>query len=436
MEQNNAQKQASKFSSGSHLVLAGAGTGKTATMIKRIENTLPHAEKANKRIIVLTFSKKAAEEIKQRLFKKNIELEDRLTAGTIHSFAYEIIKSNLSAFNSIFNRKGTPEIICEERELEIFSKFFRMNKTGFLGIPCNTVLSIYREKANRPDILQKNDLPEVLIKNIKIISETIDSYKRENNLLNFSEIITSAEKVLSNDKVLRHNISDKIFALFIDEFQDISQKDMNLLKLMQGANRNIFMVGDDYQSIYGFRGSDVKIIMNMKKYYADIKTHKLTVNYRSHSEIIKLAEKIIKHNRFRTKKKLVSHSGKGASINLLKVMDSQDEILKIKSLLSENQSSVRTAILVRNNWQIKLLQDSLNHALNPDIEIMTIHKSKGLEFERVIITGINDELFPSPLSELEEERRLFFVAITRAMKELVIIYHKQKETPRFIREIS
>ncbi len=438
MKSNTAQIRASAYSEGTHLVLAGAGTGKTFTMIRRIENTLPYAQKLKKKILILTFSRKAAEEIKQRLFKKNIASIESLYAGTIHSFCYDIICRNMSAYKQVWKAPGQPKIITDDDEMNLLYEHFSLNKSRYMGMPLKTVYSLYKlgpDKVKKIPVLSTNG---ELISNLQELFIRMDSVKSRMNLIGFSEIIDRAVTLIRTDKKISDSLSDMYFAAFIDEFQDTSETDMELIKLVMGINRNIFLVGDDYQAIYGFRGADVGIIMNLKKYFKNLTVHKLILNYRSHKEITDLAEKIIRHNRKKTRKKLVSVQGKGGSVNIHGADTAEAEQDVIRSILSSGHGrNKKTAILVRNNWQISCLNKHLHDYIGPKTEILTMHKSKGLEYERVIVSGINDEIFPSPMSDIEEERRLFFVAVTRAVKELHIIYHSDGiHIPKFISEIT
>jgi DNA helicase-4 len=199
------------------------------------------------------------------------------------------------------------------------------------------------------------------------------------------------------------------------------------------------MVGDDFQSIYKFRHSRVEYIINAKKFFPGITIHKLTVNYRSHKEIITISNRFINLNKFRTSKKITSHRGKGGKVKLYNIEDMENEAQVLIKIISKVPGNYTIAVLYRNNYQGSFLKSRIeSDNSGREIEFMTMHGSKGLEFDTVIIAGISDKIIPDKTSDIEEERRLFYVALTRAKKELHLLYYKNgpDELPRFIKEIG
>jgi superfamily I DNA/RNA helicase len=202
--------------------------------------------------------------------------------------------------------------------------------------------------------------------------------------------------------------------------------------LCRNGEKNLFAVGDDWQAIYGFRNARVEYILGMKKYFPHLRVHKLTINYRSRAELVSVSNRFIKGNKKRTKKKLSAALGRGGSVYHYSVSSFDEECILVKNLLEKNTGE--TAILFRNNRQGEALLKRF-----PEIEhrentfFMTIHSSKGLEFNTVIITGVDDAIIPDRNSYIEEERRLFYVALTRAKERLYVV---SREASRFGRELA
>jgi superfamily I DNA/RNA helicase len=181
----------------------------------------------------------------------------------------------------------------------------------------------------------------------------------------------------------------------------------------------------------------VEYIINAKKFFPDITIHKLTVNYRSHKEIISISDKFIRLNKFRTSKKIRSHNGKGGIVRYRESADMHEEAEHIAGIICSSSQGLSAAVLYRNNYQGTFLKQKFEaSASGRTVEFMTMHGSKGLEFDIVIIAGISDKIIPDRTTDIEEERRLFYVALTRAKKELHLLYHKNSrgELPRFIKE--
>lgn len=189
--------------------------------------------------------------------------------------------------------------------------------------------------------------------------------------------------------------------------------------------------------------SDVRYIIKFKKYFKKINKKILKYNYRSNKEIVKISNKFIKKNRIQTNKKQKSVKGKGGLVKGHTVSEYKDEMKQLKIIIENELTKTNDiAILYRNNFQgdnIKRVfkENNLHNYLNK-IKLMTMHSSKGLEFDSVIITGINDKIIPSTNTDIEEERRLMYVAMTRAKSRLNIIYYNNEQTgkAKFAQELG
>ena len=439
IELNEDQKLASKPEGGITLVIAGAGTGKTSTMISKIRNVIEHSIVRPEQVLILTFSRKAAVEIQERLASKLTHNAQTGFSGTFHSFALKILQDNKEHYLKQFRMNSFPSVLESGEKEIIMRKIIMEIPENFLGMPVDVISHISGNMNHLNEKLLTKLKSGTLFNEIQNIKALFDKYKKENMLLEFEDMINHAAELLESNLFLKQSINDKYRFIFIDEFQDTSENNFRLLQQLIPEQRiNLYMVGDDYQSIYKFRNSRVEYIINAKKFFPGISIHKLTVNYRSNKEIITISNKFIKLNKFRTSKKIYSKKGKGGKVKFHSVEDMNHESDVINRIVKSSGSS-SIAVLYRNNYQGDYLRKHCkSEESSKNIEFFTMHGSKGLEFDIVIIAGISDKIIPDRSSDIEEERRLFYVALTRAKSELHLLYYLNgnEKLPRFVREIG
>ncbi|MCL2155250.1 MAG: ATP-dependent helicase [Leptospirales bacterium] len=436
---NKEQAEASKPEYGITLVIAGAGTGKTSTMITKIKNVISNNLANPEEILILTFSRKAAEEIRERLVSELGQDGEPGFAGTFHSFSLKLLRENREYYFKHMGITQFPTVMEDGKKNIIIREIIMKEPAKFLGLPASTVIK-FSENINYLDKYTINKLKSAtLFDEIINIKKIYTTYKKNNSLIEFEDMIEHSIELLETYVDLRKEITEKYKYLFVDEFQDTSENNFQFLSLLLPEDKkNLFMVGDDYQSIYKFRHSKIEYIINIKKFFPEVKIHKLTMNYRSRKEIVTLANNFIRLNKFRTSKKIISDKGKGGKVKFYRAIDMSHEadiITKIISYINNNSS---IAVIYRNNYQGEFLKKRINCDQNKKLEFMTMHGSKGLEFDIVIIAGISDNIIPDRSTDIEEERRLFYVALTRAKEELHLLYHENipDKLPQFIREIG
>ena len=436
---NKQQLEASLPDKGVSLVIAGAGTGKTTTMIEKIKNVLIHSDLAPENLLILTFSRKAAEEIKTRLGRNSGTDITPVFSGTFHSFALQLLREYPSIYIKHFRFPAFPGIITDEDKKEIIRNIILSRKELYLGIPCDTVFNL-AENLHRlkPELLKKLE-HSGLFNLIQEIPEKYKDYKTLKALIDFDDMIAHASLLLKEVPEIRDSVRSRYRHIFVDEFQDTSDDNFELLSLLLCSEKpNLFMVGDDYQSIYGFRNAKVEYIINIKKYFPEAKILELTFNYRSGKKIIKLSNSFIRQNRFRTSKKIIPCKDQRGIVKFHSVAKGGSETGAINKIISEVSETRNIAVIYRNNYQEMILRRELAATTSRKLQFLTMHGSKGLEFDIVIITGISDRIIPDRTSDIEEERRLFYVAMTRAENELHLIFHKNSsgKLPRFIKELG
>ncbi len=446
MKCNREQALASRPDRGVTLVIAGAGTGKTSCLIEKTRNLIEHGIVPPGEILILTFSRKAADEISERIVRHLGPAGKNIAAGTFHSFSYGIIREYLHSRPPALPPLPVPSILDREGQESVIDELIRRDLGKLRGLPAPVIRQLMgKERPLEATVirrLQELGIAEV----IESIRMDYERWKTENNVFDFGDLIVKASEILTNDASYRKAIRERHRYLLVDEFQDTSEDNFRLLKLiLPEKNPDLFVVGDDWQSIYGFRNARVEYIIGMKKFFDRPKIIKLKVNYRSRREIVALSGRFIARNRRRTAKKLVSASGPGGAITAIRTRDRHEELACIKFILSNEGEDI--AVLYRNNWQGELIkkrlgQDNTGKKGCEDFgggpRFMTMHASKGLEFRSVIIAGISDDIIPDPMSDLEEERRLFYVALTRAREKLYLLCHGREngKLPRFLRELG
>ncbi|MCP2029140.1 superfamily I DNA/RNA helicase [Flavobacterium sp. HSC-32F16] len=288
---------------------------------------------------------------------------------------------------------------------------------------------------------------------IPIVKKHI-AYCTDKSYLDFNDLISTSASLFKNYEDIANKYKTKYDYILVDEFQDVNNLQVELIKLLLTDNTQLFCVGDDWQSIYGFRGSNVSYIVDFENHFINGKTIKLNLNYRSTQNIVGASNEVIKHNKFKVDKdvqaskksehKIVVYSGGSEEENI------QFCLNKVREVLKEGVSNDEILFLYRRS---KMYSSYFYKFKNEGVRIQgkTIHASKGLEAKVVFIIGLTEGNggFPDIWLEdrifqiikkanhdllLEEERRLFYVAITRAKDKLFLITEKGNESS-FLKEI-
>ncbi len=441
---NRQQYQASRPDGGVSLVIAGAGTGKTSTLVEKVKNIIKEGNIDSRNILILTFSRKAAEEIRERVRSVIGESADNITSGTFHSFCLGFLRAHDKIFLKTEGFTSFPQVIDDELREKLIRQLVEDALDNFLGLPIDVVKYLL-ESYDRLNTQTKKKLIRMGISdNIDKLRGVFRELKKERNCIDFQDMIDYSIRLLKENRDIRQSIIERFRYILVDEFQDTSEDNFRLIKLMlPDSNQNFFVVGDDWQSIYGFRNARVEYIVRMKIFFPDVHVFKLRTNYRSRKEIVLISNRFIRNNSVRTRKRIRSFKGRGGTISGIRVAGFADEISSIRAILErEINNAEEIAILYRNNWQGGYIAEHLNDYrkfINEEkLQLMTIHSSKGLEFHTVIIAGLSDEVIPDRSSDLEEERRLLYVALTRARERLYLLYHTSKggEISRFAGELG
>ena len=293
---------------GAVLVLAGAGSGKTRVLTTRIAYILRERKATLSQILAITFTNKAAGEMKERL-ENMIDGGDGKWICTIHSMCVKILrqfadkaglKSNFSIYsdperNNVI-KKAFQELDFDDEKL-LKSAKYHIGNAKMLGLD--------------PDQYGRKYSDEHGMDNIVLVYEKYDAHLRANNALDFDDLLLQTLRLLRRDRETLEYLSDKFKYVLVDEFQDTNAVQYNIIKLLASKHGNIFAVGDDDQSIYGWRGAEIDNILKFDKDFPQAKIYKLERNYRSTGSILKLANCIIKNNSNRRGKELWTTAGDG-----------------------------------------------------------------------------------------------------------------------------
>ena len=363
-ELNERQKQAVMHEDGPCLVIAGAGSGKTKVLTTRIANLILNGI-PDYQILAITFTNKAAKEMKERL--ELLVPGNTALVGTFHSFGLRIIREN--ALKLGMDRNFT--ILDSDDVLSLIKKILKDK-----GYDSKEISPSYIR--NRISFIKNEMLSEIEIEKFfntdveKIAYEVYKEYQlriKKNNSVDFDDLLVLPVKLfLSNSEVLEH-YQNRFKYILIDEYQDTNEVQYKLVKLLSKKYQNIFAVGDPDQSIYMFRGANYKNILNFEKDFFNARVIPLTDNYRSTKMILDAANSVIKNNKDRKDKDLVSHNGVGFKIKYMRAYDERHEIKlvidEINRLLDEGFTKKNIAVFYRTNAQARVAEEQFLKANMP-----------------------------------------------------------------------
>lgn len=349
MNLSKEQEKAAKHIDGPALILAVPGAGKTTVLIKRTVDLILNHNIRPDRILSITFSRASAKDMKKR-FNENYSDKTSMpiSFSTIHSFCFNLIReysymnnikftliegnesrvNKFTLIKQIYLRNNRSHITEEKLESLI-------NAIGYIK---NMMISV--------DEFIEDKKPG--IDGFKNIFDEYENYKRENNLIDFDDMLTIALNILNKNKFILDKYRNKYDYIQLDEGQDTSKIQMEILKLLASPKNNLFVVADDDQSIYGFRGSDPKGLLNFKHIYPDGKIFFMEKNYRSSKNIVAICNKFIASNTLRYDKTISTDNNFLEPINIIKVNSIMDQYNYIKKDM-EGRDLDKSAILYRNN---------------------------------------------------------------------------------------
>ncbi|WP_103649450.1 ATP-dependent helicase [Campylobacter concisus] len=362
---NESQREAATHIDGPMLILAGAGSGKTKTITTRLAYLIGEVGIDAANTLTLTFTNKAANEMRSRAMAMLSQSGKNYSPllCTFHKFGLLFLKLYIEKLG----RKNNFVIIDTDDKKRIIKSFESPVATAILSSEIsnykNSLLSV-EEVYKNANFSSFDKNKDNFYKQAAQIYEKYEDYLKTNNLVDFDDLLGLTYKILDENEDLAREISNRYKYIMVDEYQDTNDLQYKLLKKLCLCHENICVVGDDDQSIYGWRGAKIDNILNFKDQFKDVKIIRLEKNYRSSEAILKAANELIDHNRNRLGKKLVGTKGEGEAVNLIENFDESVEASKIakciKELLSKGVQAKDIAILYRINALSRSLEDGLN----------------------------------------------------------------------------
>jgi len=357
---NDSQKEAVKYLDGPLLVLSGAGTGKTRVLTARLANLLYSNKTKPWNILAVTFTNKAAKEMRIRLESLIGPSANSVWLGTFHSIAARILREN----SEVVGLNSNYTIITPDDQIRLLKQIMidqDIDIKKFTPKAMSNLISSWKDKGYKPNDINQSD--NDFFANGKAIN-IYKSYQSRLVTLNsadFGDLLLYNLTIFTEHSDILQKYQSKILFFLVDEYQDTNTIQYLWLKLFANKSQNICCVGDDDQSIYGWRGAQVGNILKFEKDYTSAKVIKLEENYRSTGRILEAANSIIANNKERLSKKLKTSSGDGDKINLISVWDGVEEA-KITSLEIENLHSLgfrydQIAVLVRAGHQTRYFEE-------------------------------------------------------------------------------
>jgi superfamily I DNA/RNA helicase len=476
---NDEQKKAIILQKPKTLCIAGAGSGKTTVLVKKIEFLVKYQSVSPNKILAITFTRKARQEMEQRLEKLGIF---GIPVETFNSFSEKILqkyghmiysspKRVMAYQDRIFAMNFALSNIGIDMETAIdryFSENQKRNKEpqqlqNIFMNDCFTVIEYFKSKKEKiydfsKDVDDKKDA--MTAKMISQICQNLELQMKMQCLRDYTDQIVDTISLFEKFK----NFIPEFDNILVDEYQDVNAMQIELLDILlsKKENINLFAVGDPRQSIFGWRGSDVNYILRFQEKFPDCEIINLTKNYRSSSKIVEFMNHSIKDMKMLD---LEAHNSFDAEI---KILDFDSEISEHDFILTQIVKYLKSGILgdeifvlARTNRQLADLSQKLKimqiphvvktdelkkpiEAIKGDVTLATIHAIKGLEAKIVFVIGCSEQNFPCkasdhPVIEIvkmgmqeydkeEEEKRLFYVAISRAKEKLFLSYSGKKPT--------
>lgn len=359
MTLNDKQLEAVKHKDGPCLVLAGAGSGKTKVLTQRIINLIDSGVSPYN-ILAITFTNKAAKEMRNRVENELGSITDSIFIGTFHSFGLRILRENYIDIGYTSNIT----ILDTDDAKAIVKRILKENGYDPAKYEIRTIINKISSAKNdgiSPDEYTKlflNDLDIV----IGLVYKEYTKLLKDNNSVDFDDLLLKPVELLKKNKIILEKYQERFKYILVDEYQDTNSIQYELCKLLASRYKNIFVVGDANQSIYSFRNADYRNILNFEKDYKNAKVILLEENYRSTNNILKAANSVIKNNSEGKKLNLWSSKRDGELIDYIRCEDEIKEanfvINKIKDLVSNGYKYSDIAVLYRTNAQSRVVEDA------------------------------------------------------------------------------
>ena len=354
---NENQLKAVEHVDGPCMVLAGPGSGKTRVITYRIANMVVNKDIKPTSILAISFTKASSMEMKNRALALSNDFRmNKVTYGTFHSVFFRILR---------YFENYNIESILDEKTKRIGLKNILKGLNIENADDDETIGQVINEISYvKNELMDKRDFKSELLTNDEFIKvyNYYEEYKEQINKIDFDDMLIKTYELLKNNKSALDRVRSAYRYILVDEFQDINKVQFEALKLIANPNNNIFVVGDEDQSIYGFRGSRPDFLLEFEEYFLNTNKVLLDINYRSKGEIIDIANRLIEKNENRYEKVIKCGQGNGANVNYISPEDSEEEAVyiakDIKNKVQEDYTEYTDfAVIYRTNIQSRALVD-------------------------------------------------------------------------------
>ncbi len=357
---NDQQKQAVEYDKGPSMIVAGAGSGKTRVLTYKVAYLINKGYKPEE-ILALTFTNKAANEMKARIKELVGVKAEHIWMGTFHSIFARILRKEAEHLNY----KSNFSIYDAEDSFSLVQNIISNFNIEIEGVTPNSIrhkISYLKNHMIMPAKYRKKLVESFIDEKIADIYDEYQKRLVENNAMDFEDLLLKPIELFENNPKILQNYKKRFSYLLVDEFQDTNKAQYELLKLLVSKEGKICVVGDDAQSIYSWRGANIGNMLDFKKDFPKYKLFKLEQNYRSTKTILTAADSVIKNNSGQIKKTLWTENNDGELLTLIKCADEKDEAYQIakyiKQEISKKKLSLKDfAVLYRTNAQSRTLED-------------------------------------------------------------------------------
>lgn len=364
---NPQQHDAVRLTDGPMLILAGAGSGKTRVITHRIAHLIAAKRVPPSAILAVTFTNKAAAEMRARVqsLLEGIEIGRGPNLATFHSFCVRLLRRDgdpLAQIRPGFNRNFS--IYDDDDQLSIIKAAYKRLGLDEKQLPYRATMSVISKAKNerKTPVELQSESTDPKMTRIAVLFEEYEKGLRQANALDFDDLLLETVRLLYHDADTRDAWNRRLGYLMIDEYQDTNRTQYELMRLLSRSHDNVCVVGDEDQSIYSWRGADIKNILDFEKDYPNAQVIRLEQNYRSTKNILEAASSLVANNKERKGKWLWTAAGAGEMIGLYGGYDAENEALfiadTIQKLLRE-EPDARVAILYRTNSQSRQIEEAL-----------------------------------------------------------------------------
>ena len=371
---NESQREAVEYCNGPSLVVAGAGSGKTRVLTYKsayliMYGVLPY------RILALTFTNKAAREMKERIGNLvDKDLADRLYMGTFHSVFSRILRAEAQRIG--YNSNFTIYDETDSRSLlKSIIKTLGLSDKDYKPSTVHSIISMAKNQLVGADAFAASNGGQSGLKGAKLkaVSQIYAAYQarcRQANAMDFDDLLVNTFRLFNENADIRNKYAERFQYILVDEYQDTNSVQVAIVKLLTAKHQRICVVGDDYQSIYSFRGASIDNILDYQKKFDNVQVFKLERNYRSTRKIVEAANSLMKHNARQIPKDVYSEESEGAKISYRPCYSDKEEAMvvvkEIKKLKrSQSFGYDGFAILYRTNAQSRSFEDELRKSAIP-----------------------------------------------------------------------